>query len=269
MSLPSLFISHGAPDLVLHETEASVFLKNLAGSIKTPKAIVIASAHHEATSSGGGVEIVSDPTPETIYDFGGFSPELYEMKYPAKGNPKLAERVQGLLSVAGIQGELVPDRGFDHGVWSPLILVWPDASIPIVQVSIDPTRDAKYHFELGKALAPLRDEEILVIGSGHITHNLQVVFNAMRNGVEHPEMEHKVSAFTQWFFEQFKAGNTDQILNWKNEAPFARENHPTDEHLMPLFFAYGAASAGDVTVAERVHSSKQLGSFAYDVYKFG
>lgn len=264
MSLPSIFISHGAPDLVLHETEASLFLKDLSNLIAPPKAIVIASAHHESNDA----EIVSDPSPQTIYDFGGFSPELYEMIYPAKGDPNLAVKVQSLLTNAGIKGKLVPDRGFDHGVWSPLMLVWPEANIPIVQVSIDPSRDAKYHFELGKALAPLRDEDILVIGSGHITHNLQVVFSAMRHGVVNPQMEEKVSAFTQWFYEQFNASNVDGILNWKENAPFARENHPTDEHLMPLFFAYGAASQTDAAKADRIHSSKQLGSFVYDVYKF-
>lgn len=264
MTLPSIFISHGAPDLVLQKSDASDFLKKLSTQITPPKAIVIASAHHETR----GVEIVSDPSPETIYDFGGFDPKMYELVYPAKGDPKLATQVHSLLKNAGIEGNLNSSRGFDHGVWSPLMLIWPEANIPIVQVSIDPSKDARYHFELGKALAPLRDDDILVIGSGHITHNLQVVFSAMRRGIMDPTMALKVTDFTNWFYEQFKTGNVDEILDWKNKAPYPQENHPTDEHLMPLFFAYGAASGKESPTAERIHSSTQLGSFAYDVYKF-
>lgn len=264
MSLPSLFISHGAPDLVLQDSDAAQFLRELSTLIPAPKAIVIASAHHEAN----GVEVVSDLEPETIYDFGGFDPKMYELTYPAKGDPKLAVRVQGLLKDAGIDGRLNPNRGFDHGVWSPLLLVWPKANIPIVQVSIDPSKDAKYHYELGKALAPLRDEDILVIGSGHITHNLHVIFSAMRQGVMDTTISQKVEAFTNWFYEQFAAGNEEDILDWKNKAPYPQENHPTDEHLMPLFFAYGAAFSNKPIDANRLHTSTQLGSFTYEVYKF-
>lgn len=268
MTIPSIFISHGAPDLVLQDTEASQFLQNLSNLILPPKAIVIASAHHEAIVENGGVKIVNDPAPETLYDFGGFAPEMYELIYPAKGNPALAQRVSDLLSDAGINSELDSKRGFDHGVWSPLMLIWPEANIPIVQVSIDPSRDAKYHYNLGKALAPLRKEDILVIGSGHITHNLQVIFSALRQGIKNPDMENKVKAFTDWFNLQFEAGNVEQILDWKNTAPYSAENHPTDEHLMPLFFAYGAASGDTASTAERIHSSTQIGMFKYEVYKF-
>lgn len=272
MTIPSIFISHGAPDLVLQNSEASQFLQEFSNSILPPKAIVIASAHHEAS----GVKIVNDPLPETLYDFGGFAPEMYELIYPAKGNPELAKRVSDLLAEAGINSEMDSNRGFDHGVWSPLMLIWPEANIPIVQVSIDPSRDAKYHYDLGKALAPLREDDVLVIGSGHITHNLQVIFSALRQGVENPDMVNKVGAFTDWFYQQFESGNVDKILDWKDAAPYSTENHPTDEHLMPLFFAYGAGSRignaensnGKAASAKRLHSSTQIGMFKYEVYKF-
>lgn len=265
MSLPSIFISHGAPDLVLQKSEAANFLRNLPNILDTPKAIVIVSAHFEAS----GAKVVSDPNPETIYDFGGFDPSLYQMTYPAKGDPQLANRVFDHLKSAGIDSELVSNRGFDHGVWSPLSLVYPQADIPIVQVSIDPSRDAKYHYELGKALAPLRHEDILLIGSGHITHNLRAVFSVMQTGRVDAVMGEKVDAFTEWFHEQFEAGNKDAILDWRNSAPFPVENHPTDEHLMPIFFSYGASSNDEEATAQRIHSSKQFDSFVYDVYKFG
>jgi 4,5-DOPA dioxygenase extradiol len=136
-----------------------------------------------------------------------------------------------------------------------------------VQVSIDPQRNARYHFALGKALSALREEGILVIGSGHITHNLRAVMGVMRGGMApDPGMVEKVDAFTSWFADEFAAGDRDAILDWHERAPFVAENHPSDEHLMPLFFAYGAAGEG--AHAERVHASRQFGFFAFDSWMF-
>lgn len=261
--MPTLFVSHGGPNIVIEPSEAHVFLKSLAVYVPEPKAIVIVSAHYETT----GVAVVSDPAPQTIHDFGGFAPELYEMRYPAPGNPVLAARVADLLEAGGFAPQRVAKRGFDHGVWNPLILAWPEADVPVVQVSIDPNADAAWHYHLGAALTGLRDEGVLLIGSGHITHNLRAVLSAMRGmPVPDADMTAKVDAFTGWFAQVIGAGDTKRLLSWRDEAPFIAENHPTDEHLMPIFFAAGAA--GDGASGKRIHASRQYGFFAWDSYLF-
>lgn len=261
---PTLFISHGGPNIVTEDTPARAHLSGLAATLpEKPSAIVIASAHFETD----GAAVVSDPSPGMIYDFGGFAPELHEMVYPAPGEPALAARIKLALDDAGIAADLIGERGYDHGSWTTMLLAFPDADIPIVQLSIDPRRDATYHHRLGAALAPLGEENILVVGSGHITHNLRAVFSVMRGGAE-PDaaMAHKVSAFTEWIAEKLAAGDTEALLGWNPQAPFFRENHPTDEHLMPLFFAAGAA--GENATARRIHASRQFGFFAFDCYRF-
>ncbi|MGI9400509.1 MAG: DODA-type extradiol aromatic ring-opening family dioxygenase [Rhizobiaceae bacterium] len=263
MTIPSIFVSHGAPDIVLKESAARDFLQDLSAITGIPDAIVICSAHFETK----GAVVVSDPSPETTYDFGGFAPELSEIIYPAPGDPRLAERVVSLIEGAGIDLRLAENRGFDHGVWTPLILAFPKAEIPVVQLSIDPARDAGYHYRLGAALAQLRAENILIIGSGHITHNLREMFSIMRGrNLSDENLPVKVDRFTDWISEMFSAGDTEALLNWKEQAPFARENHPTDEHLMPLFFAYGAG--GDGAGSELVHHSTDYGFFTSESWLF-
>jgi 4,5-DOPA dioxygenase extradiol len=261
-AIPSVFVSHGGPNIVIEPSEAHDYLATLADRLPKPKAIVIVSAHFETD----GPVVVSDPEPGMIYDFGGFARELYEKIYPAPGAPELAKRIAGMLDEAGLHPQIAPERGYDHGTWNPLILAYPEADIPVVQLSIDPNRDAAYHYALGAALGPLRHEGILLIGSGHITHNLRAVFASMRGGEAAPGMTDKVNGFTEWFAEQFVKGDRDAILDWRDRAPFVAENHPTDEHLMPLFFAYGAAGEG--ARAERAHNSRQYGFFAWDSWFF-
>lgn len=262
--MPTLFVSHGGPNIVIDDTPARTYLKGMPELLPAkPKAVVIMSAHFEAD----GVAVVTDPNPGTIYDFGGFAPELYRMVYPAKGDPVLAQSVFERLEKAGLAPRTYEKRGYDHGTWTPLLLAFPEAQIPVVQVSIDPRRDAAWHYAVGKALGDLRSEGILLIGSGHITHNLRAFFTAFRHGAAvDPVLAGKVEAFTSWFAERFAAGDRDAVLNWKERAPFPTENHPTDEHLMPIFFAYGAA--GEAAKAERVHDSRQMGFFAFDSYLF-
>ncbi len=262
-SMPTLFVSHGGPNIVTDDSEARDYLMGLSRLMPRPKAIVLVSAHFETD----GVVVVTDPNPEMIYDFRGFAPELYEMVYPAPGDPALAERVIGLLDAAGLDPCSIGRRGYDHGAWNPLVLAFPQADIPVVQVSIDPTRDAAWHYRLGAALAPLREEGILLIGSGHITHNLRAIFPVMRQGATpDPDLVRKVAAFTDWFADTIAAGDVEALLDWKQRAPFTAENHPTDEHLMPIFFALGAA--GKNPRGERAHASRQFGFFAFDSYLF-
>ena len=261
---PTLFISHGGPNIVTDDSLARSHLMSLAEMLpQKPSAIIVASAHFETE----GASVVSDPAPGMIYDFGGFAPELYEMVYAAPGSPKLAERVMNRIKEAGLPVRLISERGYDHGSWTPLILAFPEADIPIVQVSIDPQQDAAYHHRLGAALSGFAGENTLIIGSGHITHNLRSVFSVMRGGKEpDPAVENKVVAFTDWMADALSIGDTEHLLNWRDQAPFPLENHPTDEHLMPIFFAAGAA--GDKAMATRIHASRQMGFFAFDCYRF-
>jgi len=198
-TLPSLFISHGGPNIVVDDLPARRFLEGLSALVERPKAIIIMSAHFETH----GVTVVTDPNPEMIYDFGGFSPELYRMVYPAPGEPRLAERVIALLDDAGLSPSRLGRRGYDHGTWTPLKLAFPKGDIPVVQVSIDPNRNARWHYDVGRALAPLREEGILLIGSGHITHNLRAVIGAMRTGRAMPaEQGERFDAFVAWFADR-------------------------------------------------------------------
>lgn len=260
--LPTLFVSHGGPTIVIEDTPARDFLKSLGERFERPRAIVIASAHYETS----GPQVVRDPHPGMIYDFGGFPQELYEMVYPAPGDPGLAAEVGEKLAAAGFQPTFADRRGYDHGTWTPLILAYPEADIPVVQVSVDPRQDPTYHYRLGQALSSLRDEGVLVVGSGHITHNLRAFFMRGRD----PELDRNIAgwvdAFTTWMNDKLTTGDRDALLDYRNQAPFVRENHPTDEHLMPIFFAYGAA--GDGARAERMIDWRQMGFFAYDSYMF-
>lgn len=262
-AMPTLFISHGGPNIVTDDTAPHRFLKTLAALFPEPKAIVIASAHFEAAVP----TVVSDPSPGMIYDFGGFAPELYQMVYPAPGSAGIAAAAVTLLAEAGLNPTVMAHRGFDHGTWTALLLAYPQANIPVVQVAINPDRDAAHHHRIGKALEPLRHEGILLIGSGHITHNLRAVFQMMRGGgATDPALAGKVAAFIEWFKRELTSGAAETVLDWRNKAPFVAENHPTDEHLMPLFFALGAAGEG--ARGELLHSSTEGGVFASDFYRF-
>ncbi|MFK7793407.1 MAG: class III extradiol ring-cleavage dioxygenase [Devosiaceae bacterium] len=262
--MPTLFISHGGPNVVLDEFEAHFFLKDLQSYVPKPSAIVINSAHFEAQ----GPAVVHDANPGMMYDFGGFADELRQMVYAAPGHPELAETVTHLLRDADLSPQSVAQRGYDHGAWNPLILAFPEADIPVVQVSVDPAADAAWHLKLGNVLAPLRNEDVLVIGSGHITHNLKEVIGVMRGAKPDADLPAKVSAFTDWFHDKITAGDQNTAQNWLAEAPFARDNHPTDEHFFPIFTAWGAAGQG--ATGERIHQSTQMnGAFAWDAYRFG
>ena len=189
VSMPSVFVSHGGPNVVIEPSEAHDFLASLGRLLPRPQAIVIVSAHFETE----GPVVVTDPNPAMIYDFGGFPQELYEKVSPAPGEPELAMRVATMLASAGLSPRIAPERGYDHGAWNPLILAFPDADIPVVQLSIDPHRDAAYHYALGAALAPLREEGILLLGSGHMTHHLRAVFASSRHGRDpDPELPGKI-----------------------------------------------------------------------------
>lgn len=266
MTLPTLFVSHGAPNLVLHPSAARDFLASygdrLIAAHGRPKAILMATAHFEAEQP----TLTADERPGTLHDFGGFEPELYEMVYPAPGAPDLARRAAELIAQAGERPQLMTGRGFDHGTWVPLKLLFPKADIPVVQLSVSPRRDGAWHAALGRVLAPLREEGVLIMGSGTATHNLREIFMALRRGdVDAPAPEW-VSAFNDWLHAKAEAGALDDVAHAFERAPYAVKNHPTPDHFLPLPFAMGAAGEGARGV--RVHASTEYGAMMMDAYAF-
>jgi 4,5-DOPA dioxygenase extradiol len=216
MRLPALFISHGGPDIVINDSPARDFLRGYAKTLGKPDAIVIASAHFNT----GRPAVVGDDRPGMIYDFAGFPPELNEMVYPAPGDPVTAIKVAGLLEAAGFAPVIAKERGYDHGTWAPLMLLYPDADVPVGQVSVQPQRDPGHHLALGRALAPLRDENILIIGSGSATHNLHEFFRGGHGPGETPP--DWVSQFDDWLHEKLETGAVDDLVNYRSRAPHAR-----------------------------------------------
>ena len=256
---PALFVSHGSPMILFEPSPARDFLAGLAGQVERPDAIVMVSAHHDMAEA----VVSAAQAPATIHDFGGFPQKLFDVRYPAKGDPRLAAEVAALVTEAGIPAFLDPARGLDHGAWVPLMLAWPDAGVPVVQLSISSAHPPEWHYRVGQALAPVRDRNVLVIGSGSLTHNLRAVFAAGRNhDATVPEW---VSAFADWIKARFDAGDTDAVLHAVERAPFGVRNHPTMDHILPLFTAMGAGGAR----AERLHHSYTYGVLAMDAYRFG
>lgn len=255
----TLFVSHGAPNLILHNSEARDFLATYGKNLSDYRGILVVTAHYEAM----GPMLTSAAHPPMIYDFGGFEPELRTIIYPAPGSPDLAREAAEALKAAGFDPGMDPQRGFDHGTWVPLALLRPEADLPVVQLSVSPNHDAAWHYRLGQALKPLADSGVLIIGSGAATHNLYEFFRGgYRFDTPVPDW---VRTFGDWLDEKAEAGDTKALLDWE-KAPFARENHPTEEHLLPFFVAMGAAGEG--ARGKRIHSSHQYGVLMMDCYAF-
>lgn len=258
-ALPALFVSHGAPTLAIVDSPAHRFLRELGNTLARPKAILVASAHWE-TRGGPAVSLAAQP--ETVHDFGGFPDALMAIRYPAPGAPETAVRAASLLSDAGFAVAQNPTRGLDHGAWVPLHLMYPAADIPVAQVSIVRGASPADHERMGRALAALRAEGVLVIGSGSLTHNLRE-FRGQPIDVAAPGW---VSAFGNWIKARLDDNDLDALRGYRVRAPHAERNHPTDEHLLPLYVAMGAG--GPSARAERLHASYEYGILAMDVYAF-
>lgn len=256
--LHPLFLSHGAPTLPLEDVAARRFLEGLAATMPRPEAILMVSAHWE--TSVPTVNAVARNA--TIHDFRGFPAELYDLIYPAPGDPHLAERVIDLVSAAGLPTAVDYQRGLDHGAWVPLMLAWPEADIPVVQLSVQSHLGPGHHLELGRALAPLAHEGVLIAGSGSFTHDL----SSWRGQAGMPEPDW-VTGFADWFADALAEHRTCDLLAYRNLAPNAVRNHPTEEHLLPLFVAIGAA--GPDAPARHLHTSNTYGVLRMDAYAFG
>jgi 4,5-DOPA dioxygenase extradiol len=253
---PSLFISHGSPMLALEPGASGPALARLAAEMPRPRAIVIVSAHWESQE----LLVNANPHPETWHDFGGFPPELFAVQYPAPGLPELSTEVVELLTKAGLPARLNSQRPFDHGVWVPLSLMYPQADIPIVQVSLPSRQGPALQNLVGKALASLREEGVLLIGSGSITHNLREL--DWQAGPE--SIEPWAGEFRDWFVEKLGANDETSLHDYRRRAPNAVRNHPSDEHLLPLYFARGAG--GEFSIA---HQGFTMGALGMDIYRFG
>jgi 4,5-DOPA dioxygenase extradiol len=248
--LPSVFVSHGAPTLPLEDVPARAFLEGLETRIGRPKAILVVSAHWETAKPEVNAPAVND----TIHDFHGFPKPLYALRYPAPGSAALAARVAELTGAA-----IEPERGLDHGAWVPLMLAWPAADIPVAQLSLQSEAGPRHHLDLGRRLAPLRQEGVLVLGSGSFTHNLRELAWAGGAGAE-PAW---VTRFSDWVDRAIVEGRVDNLVDYRKLAPDAARNHPTEEHFLPLFVALGAGGR-----PERLHSSATMGALRMDAYAF-
>jgi 4,5-DOPA dioxygenase extradiol len=253
MSMPTVFVSHGSPMLFLEkDLPARAFLATLGALVPRPKAILAVSAHWNTERPA--VSLTAKP--ETIHDFSGFPDALYKLHYDAPGAPKMAR------NVAELTGATPAEYGLDHGAWVPAMLGWPDADIPIFQLSVQPYMSPAHHLELGRKLASLRDEGVLVMGSGSATHNLR----RLQRGDHDTPPEPWAKAFDDWLAETLEKGDAAALANYRSEAPNARDAHPTDEHFLPLHVAFGAAGEG--ARGKALHRSFTSGNLSMASYVF-
>lgn len=257
-TLPTLFLSHGSPLTAVEPGGAGAAWRALAAELPRPRAILVASAHWETALP----MLTGGERPETIHDFSGFPRELYSIRYDAPGAPAIASRAAALLREAGFTPAINGCRGLDHGAWVPLRWMYPEADLPVLQISIQTELGTLRHLRLGEALAPLVGEGVLVIGSGHATHNLGDWVRARHQA----EPLGYVLAFRTWLHERLAAGDRDALLRYRDEAPGAARAHPTEEHFLPLFVALGAAGAG--AAARRFHAGIEGAALAMDAWRF-
>ncbi len=255
--LPTLFVSHGAPTLIGEAVPARDFLAGLGRSLPRPKAILAVSAHWETVAP----RAATTARPETIHDFHGFPEELYSLRYPAPGAPEAALRAVELLSAAGFPADTDATRGLDHGAWVPLLLAYPGAEVPVAQLSIQPALGPSHHIALGRALAPLRGEGVLVLGSGGATHNLSELAWG-----RHDDPPAWARAFDDWLAGAVSAGDAAALADYRAQAPNATRAHPRDEHFLPLLVAFGAA--GDGGRGTRFHTSFVHGGLSMAAFRF-
>jgi len=251
--MPSLFVSHGNPMLAFDNESAQEY-KNWGGSLPIPNALLIFSAHWEEP---GLVFGETDRHESLVYDFYGFPDKLYRLQYPAPGAEWLVDDVRRVVN----EGIPQSKRGLDHGVWIPLLHMWPDANVPILQVSLPSDYSNQQLYELGKKLAPLRQQGVMIIGAGTLSHNLREGLS--RRYTETPDW---VLSFDRWIKQTLSAGR-EQLFDWENNAPDALQNHPTPEHFRPLLITVGAAAENET--AEYPLSGFDMAVFSKRSVQFG
>ncbi|WP_337995746.1 class III extradiol ring-cleavage dioxygenase [Oleispirillum naphthae] len=254
---PALFVSHGAPTLAIADGPARRFLAGLGEHLGHPEAVAVVSAHWTTPAPAVGTAA----QPKTIHDFGGFPEEMYRLRYPAPGAPQAAARATELLDAAGLPAVRDAARGLDHGAWVPLMLIYPQADVPVFQVSVQPRLGPAHAARLGAALAPLRQEGVMILASGSLTHNLGALDWGADGGAEP-----RAAAFADWIDSAIARNDRAALLDYRARAPFAAFHHPSEEHLLPLFAALAAAAPE--SAGRRIHTSATFGSLMMDAYEF-
>ncbi|MEQ8165147.1 MAG: class III extradiol ring-cleavage dioxygenase [Alphaproteobacteria bacterium] len=255
---PSIFVSHGSPAFILEKGPGYDFLAGFGKTLGRPRAVICISAHWDTYRPAvSGAE-----HPATIYDFYGFPRALYEIRYEPPGAPELAIEIAGALAAAGMSCDVDPQRGLDHGAWTPLVLMYPEADIPCLQLSVSSPLGPDHHIALGRALARFRDDGILILGSGTATHNLRE-FGLYPPDSPPPDY---VADFAAWLEDRVQAGDLEAVAHFRRHGPAADRNHPSDEHFLPLVVAM---AAGASPKGRTLHNSfswgmMNLASFAFD-----
>lgn len=231
---PAVFAGHGSPMYAIEPNRYTAAWANLGKSLKRPDAILVVSAHWVTR----GVWVTAMPEPKTIHDFGGFPQALFDIEYPAPGSPFLAERVKELLNVPVVMEE--NEWGIDHGAWSILKYLYPDADVPVVQLSLDGSMSAREHYELAKQLQPLRDENILILASGNVVHNLRTI-----HWQEGAQPYPWANAFNDFFISEMRANHHEALIDWELFGDAAHLSVPTPEHYWPALYILALQSEGE------------------------
>ncbi|MDO9314608.1 MAG: class III extradiol ring-cleavage dioxygenase [Burkholderiaceae bacterium] len=253
--VPALFVSHGAPTFALEPGAAGAALTALGRRLPPLEAVLIVSPHWTTP----GLRVTASAWPATIHDFGGFPPALYELQYPAPGDPALAADVVRMLALSGLEATLDAQHGLDHGAWVPMRHLLPAASTPVLQLSMSDTLDARGALRLGEALRPLRKRGVLVVGSGSLTHNLGEFRGPATEAAY-------VADFVRWIRQAVTARDLDALVDYRRRAPHAQRAHPTEEHFLPLLVAVGAASETDRV--EVIEGGTVYGMLSMESYVF-
>ena len=254
---PSVFLAHGSPMLAITDTPANRYLRAFGSELKRPRGIVVMSPHWETE----GLHLSAPGALKTIHDFRGFPDDLFQMEYPAAASPDLVGATMAHLEDAGVEVKVDGTWGLDHGAWIPLSLAFPAADIPVAALSVPYGSTPASVFAIGKALAPLREKGILIAGSGSTTHNLRAMNRNLPKGMD----ADWPAEFDHWLDRGFEEGGIDYFSDLTS-APHFRMAHPTEEHLLPLFFAYGAG--GDDAKAELLHRSYEYGTISMSYFRF-
>jgi len=233
--MPVLFVGHGSPMNAIEDNEFSAAWRNAAQQLPVPRAILCISAHWETD----GTYVTAMPHPKTIHDFYGFPDELYRIQYPAPGSPELAKSISGLVRNTTVELDSAWAWGLDHGAWAVLRRMYPEADVPVVQLSLDRTRPPLYHYELAQELAPLREKGVLIIGSGNIVHNLRLLqWDSVK---PYPW----ATDFDRLAVELIQAGEHGRLIDYQSLGEAARLSIPTNEHYLPLLYALALQQTGD------------------------
>jgi 4,5-DOPA dioxygenase extradiol len=260
MKIPALFVSHGAPTFALEPGQAGPLLRAIGErllALPGLRAVLVISPHWRTR----GLRISAGARPETVHDFGGFAAPLYALQYPAPGDPGLAREVIALLAPSGLPVQAVDGQGLDHGAWVPLLHMLPGAPLPVLQLSLPLELRPADALALGRALAPLRSQGVLIVGSGGLTHNL---YEFRQSELEAPE--DYVHEFVQWARRAAVAHDDAALVDFRN-APHSRRAHPSDEHYLPLLVAAGASGADEAV--EVIEGGVTYGVLSMEGYVFG